>query len=292
MQTYTIYRLSPVFIKLVLAFSAVALYLVYLDITSEQERLPLSMILFVGYILFPFLAKTFFLRRVDLKIETDDNGIPTNIEVYFADSAEEETVEAYKFSASDVTSLTTPASNYGKLVIKLNDGTSISLLKHHLAARDDDFTTVSGILSGIREHQEAQIEEPENWYSSETVSFMRRFGSLLVDGLVTYLLLKLIFTFVELPAGSDYFLIATSIFSVLFLFKDTLFLNRSIGKRLLGIRITSVKTGEPPAFWRVIVRNLTLAITFLNIIEFVFALFKPQRRIGDYVAGTRVTRNT
>ena len=68
-------------------------------------------------------------------------------------------------------------------------------------------------------------------------------------------------------------------------FNKDIFLGQSIGKRILGFRVFNNKTGEPAGPLRCLVRNFTL---LLWPVEVVAALVDKERRIGDYIAGTRL----
>jgi len=60
---------------------------------------------------------------------------------------------------------------------------------------------------------------------------------------------------------------------------------KSPAKRILGLVIVDNKTGEIANPIKSVVRNITLV---LWPIEVIFSLFSPERRIGDYIAGTKV----
>ena len=84
------------------------------------------------------------------------------------------------------------------------------------------------------------------------------------------------FTFVMMGIG---FLL----FSVYFN-KDAI-KGKSPGKRILGFVIVENKTGKIANPIKSLIRNLTIV---LWPIEVIFSIFSPQRRIGDYIAGTKV----
>jgi len=73
------------------------------------------------------------------------------------------------------------------------------------------------------------------------------------------------------------------IFSVYFN-KDAI-KGKSPAKRILGLVIVDNKTGEIANPIKSVVRNITLVFW---PIEVIFSLFSPERRIGDYIAGTKV----
>lgn len=60
---------------------------------------------------------------------------------------------------------------------------------------------------------------------------------------------------------------------------------KSPAKRILGFVIVDNKTGEIASPIKSLIRNVTLVFW---PIEVIFSLFSPERRIGDYIAGTKV----
>lgn len=60
---------------------------------------------------------------------------------------------------------------------------------------------------------------------------------------------------------------------------------KSPAKRFLGLVILDYKTGEIANPVKSVIRNITFVFW---PIEVVFSLFSPERRIGDYIAGTKV----
>lgn len=62
---------------------------------------------------------------------------------------------------------------------------------------------------------------------------------------------------------------------------------RSLGKRILGLRIVSPK-GDHCGWLRSIVRNLFVVLPLLNVIEVILVL-AGSRRLGDRIAKTTVT---
>ena len=60
---------------------------------------------------------------------------------------------------------------------------------------------------------------------------------------------------------------------------------RSPAKLLFKFQTVVAKTGEPAGPIRCMIRNITL---FLWPIEGIFALANPSRRLGDFLAGTRI----
>ena len=60
---------------------------------------------------------------------------------------------------------------------------------------------------------------------------------------------------------------------------------KSPAKRILGLVIIDNKTGEVANPIKSVIRNITLVFW---PIEVIYSLFSPERRIGDYIAGTKV----
>jgi uncharacterized RDD family membrane protein YckC len=80
--------------------------------------------------------------------------------------------------------------------------------------------------------------------------------------------------------------VALGLFAIGLIIRDG-YRGRSIGKRILGLRILTPR-GEGCGYGRSLVRNLPLVIPVWNVIEAVFVLLgKP--RTGDRIARTTVT---
>lgn len=69
-----------------------------------------------------------------------------------------------------------------------------------------------------------------------------------------------------------------------FLCKD-IFRGRSIGKRSQGLQLVMKKDGGPVSYARMVLRNLTIIIWF---VELVVMLVNPKQRLGDMICGTTV----
>lgn len=70
-----------------------------------------------------------------------------------------------------------------------------------------------------------------------------------------------------------------------FLLADALPSGQSIGKRLVGTKVTDGKTGKPCSMLRSVVRNMTL---FLWIIDWAPMFGSRRQRMGDMIARTVV----
>lgn len=75
------------------------------------------------------------------------------------------------------------------------------------------------------------------------------------------------------------------VFAFSLYFCKDIFLGRSAGKRILGFQVLNHETGQPAGPMRCLVRNFTLLVW---PIEVIVAMVLVNRRIGDYLAGTRL----
>ncbi len=62
---------------------------------------------------------------------------------------------------------------------------------------------------------------------------------------------------------------------------------QSIGKRFTRTAVVHVATGQPCSYWQSCLRNLTL---MLGVIDAAFIAGKQRRRLGDYLARTKVVQ--
>lgn len=76
-----------------------------------------------------------------------------------------------------------------------------------------------------------------------------------------------------------------NIFAFSLYFNKDIILARSPAKRVLKLQVVDVKTGKPASPVRCLFRNITLV---LWPIEAIVALANPERRIGDFIAGTKL----
>jgi len=93
-------------------------------------------------------------------------------------------------------------------------------------------------------------------------------------------------------AEGAYFLFIMAVWLAIFtyiLFKDAMFSGQSIMKKLLGLRVVSIKTQVKCRWYQSLIRNIPLLITPVLIIELLAVVFNPSgRRLGDMMAGTVV----
>jgi uncharacterized RDD family membrane protein YckC len=73
---------------------------------------------------------------------------------------------------------------------------------------------------------------------------------------------------------------------IIYLLKDS-YEGRSLAKRMVGLQVADNKTGQVASVGQCFVRNIFIIIW---PVEVIVAAFNPERRIGDLVAGTRVSR--
>ena len=93
-------------------------------------------------------------------------------------------------------------------------------------------------------------------------------------------------------AEGAYFLFIMAVWLAIFtyiLFKDAFFSGQSITKKLLHLRVVSLKTQVKCRWYQSLIRNIPLFITPVLLIELLMVIFNPNgRRLGDMMAGTVV----
>ncbi|MBF0695388.1 MAG: RDD family protein [Flavobacterium sp.] len=99
----------------------------------------------------------------------------------------------------------------------------------------------------------------------------------------------IIFDNLNLPSSVDLlFTVLSIIFMIclcsIYLNKDAI-KGKSLAKRIFGLIIVNDKTGDIAKPIETCLRNVTLLFW---PIEVIFIIISPQRRIGDYIAGTKV----
>ena len=126
----------------------------------------------------------------------------------------------------------------------------------------------------------------------------KRIGAMLLDHIVMTFVIMIIAmpamisnmadTFSDKPVAPkgtiDWSLILMCFGMTLYFNKDMI-QGKSIAKRALKQEVVDIKTGEVASALKCFVRNLTIAIW---PIEVIVVLISPARRIGDFIAGTRV----
>lgn len=135
-------------------------------------------------------------------------------------------------------------------------------------------------------------------------SFARRITAQLVDLFfisLSYFVVALIFSFLDmnpyLPGPDQYYYqqwfwgTIAGIGVFYFLVRDAG--GASIGKRIMGLRVVKYDNLDRPAtLTQSILRNVTLLIPLVNILDVVYAFTDPKgRRVGDRAAGTFLTES-
>lgn len=73
---------------------------------------------------------------------------------------------------------------------------------------------------------------------------------------------------------------------ILVYYNKDFFNAKSPAKRIMGYQVVDIKTGNPATELQCFVRNFTICIAWP--IEVIAGFFNPERRIGDYLASTKV----
>jgi uncharacterized RDD family membrane protein YckC len=120
---------------------------------------------------------------------------------------------------------------------------------------------------------------------------IQRVSSMFMDHIIMCIIISpLIFVFSKIESnfeeylneGIEIFLVWSPMF--LYFNKD-FFKSKSFAKRFLGYQVIDNKTKMPASELQCFIRNLTFIIC---PIEIIFGIIKPERRIGDYLAKTKV----
>jgi uncharacterized RDD family membrane protein YckC len=121
-----------------------------------------------------------------------------------------------------------------------------------------------------------------------------------INRILSMLLDHFIMTFVIVPPmiilmilkANGILEIGNGTFSVIFFFMMFIYLNKdffngkSPAKRILGYQVINRKTDKPASELQCFVRNLTIAVAWP--LEVFVGLVNPERRIGDFLANTKV----
>ncbi|MFL0354776.1 RDD family protein [Xanthomarina sp. GH4-25] len=76
-------------------------------------------------------------------------------------------------------------------------------------------------------------------------------------------------------------------FFMIFIYLNKDFINaKSPAKRILGYQVINLKTGKPANELQCFVRNLTICVAWP--LEVIIGFINPERRIGDFIANTKV----
>jgi uncharacterized RDD family membrane protein YckC len=131
-----------------------------------------------------------------------------------------------------------------------------------------------------------------------------RLGSMILDhmimtfiagiggGLIAFVIIWILYLVNDFDSFEDIIplaiVIASALIYPIYFSKDAIG-GKSPAKRIIGLIIVNHKTNEVASPARTVVRNCTL---FFWPIEALFVLFSPDRRLGDFIAGTRVIQDT
>lgn len=63
---------------------------------------------------------------------------------------------------------------------------------------------------------------------------------------------------------------------------------QSLGKRFTKLSVVHVETEEPCRYWQSVVRNFPILV--LGVIDALFIVGKQRRRLGDFLAKTKVVK--
>lgn len=122
-----------------------------------------------------------------------------------------------------------------------------------------------------------------------------RISSMMLDHIIMCLvLLPPVFLVIILSSlggfvVSENLINACFFFILFFYYNKDYFRAKSPGKRLLGYQVVHHKSGRIANGIRCFIRNFTIALIWP--LEVIVAFIHPERRLGDYLAGTRVERS-
>lgn len=85
---------------------------------------------------------------------------------------------------------------------------------------------------------------------------------------------------------NNIFYLIMTLISFIILNKD-IYNGQSIGKRIHGFKVVDNLTDEIPSDFRLMIRNITLAIWPIDVF---ISMINPKRRLGDFFAGTKVIK--
>ncbi|WP_121667983.1 RDD family protein [Mesonia aquimarina] len=124
---------------------------------------------------------------------------------------------------------------------------------------------------------------------------LRRIASMLLDHFIMCILIvppAIIMTIISeklgqrMNDGMGFFVFFLFVF--VYLNKD-LFKGKSPAKRILGFQVINCKTEKPATELQCFVRNLTICVAWP--LEVVIGFINPERRIGDFIANTKVVES-
>ncbi len=87
----------------------------------------------------------------------------------------------------------------------------------------------------------------------------------------------------------DHRILSATFFLMMFIYVNKDFFNaKSPAKRILGYQIINRNTGDPATELQCFIRNLTIAVAWP--LEVIVGYINPKRRIGDFIANTKVVK--
>ncbi|MEA1784882.1 RDD family protein [Arenibacter sp. GZD96] len=119
-----------------------------------------------------------------------------------------------------------------------------------------------------------------------------RISSMLLDHIIMTIVIVPTLILLMILATNGILEIGNGTFSVVFFFMMFIYINKdffnakSPAKRILGYQVINRKTEKPASELQCFVRNLTIAVAWP--LEVIFGLINPERRIGDFLANTKV----
>lgn len=95
------------------------------------------------------------------------------------------------------------------------------------------------------------------------------------------------FFFKEVQAGLDEVNVLFIGIAISFYLMKDILSGQSLAKRYIGQKVVDVRTNLPASELQCILRNIMISIW---ILEVLIVLVNPSRRLGDYIAGTKVIK--
>ena len=119
-----------------------------------------------------------------------------------------------------------------------------------------------------------------------------RISSMLLDHIIMTIVIVPPMIILMILKANGILEIGDRTFSLIFFFLTFIYINKdffnakSPAKRILGYQVVNRKTEKPASELQCFVRNLTIAVAWP--IEVIVGLINPERRIGDFLANTKV----
>ena len=124
------------------------------------------------------------------------------------------------------------------------------------------------------------------------MKILKRIGAFFIDIYIISFLLIIITIILAFLVDSceigidNYNSFITGVYIILIVLKDIPF-KRSLGKRILKLKIVKTRTTDSPSIISIILRNITFLIFPIEAILFVI-IYKGNSRLGDLLAKTEV----